>query len=52
MVHINVWEYIINVFPSIIVFLYRYLRSDDNQIAGKRSRVTVECLFVSVKHGG
>ena len=27
---VHVFTYIINVFPSIIIFLYRYLRSDDN----------------------
>ena len=26
------YAYIINVFPSILVFLYRYLRSDDNPL--------------------
>ena len=29
---VHVFTYIINVFPSIIVFLYRYLRSDDNPL--------------------
>ena len=26
---VHVYTYIINVFPSILVFLYRYLRSDE-----------------------
>ena len=29
---VHVFTYIINVFPSIIVFLYRYLRSEDNAL--------------------
>ena len=29
---VHVYAYIINVFPSIIAFLYRYLRSDDNAL--------------------
>ena len=29
---VHVYSYIINVFSSIRVFLYRYLRSDDNPL--------------------